>query len=717
MIGASKNPAADFIKDLFCDGAVTDKEKWLEYSKSLLELATAENIFVALREVYLHQETEAEKIVVLNNAKFILGALIEADYQQENFSVEEVKKLYTAFQESVKHVEGDSEAIRAAQEALDESITNAAKTLENNIQRRRMVIAQAKISVADPKNIEKFVKEDLENPKVSDELIKEYAALTANDLKNTAQALFLGIKPSELREDPATAWPEGGDYYKKVNQLVLNDILMGKSIKQQINTAKYYALVMQECLQKRDYLSANAIFAAFESSSISRLPYIEDIKEVIAMKVSGNDVFSVGHNFKKLRALQNEKGKDALIPTVTLDIKKDLILANYGNDKTKTVNGIKVINTDRLEIMSNINQNVHQFIKAATVNPSDVLRTTMRQRLDNFTTQEDKVYYARSYDLFSKEKVLSFKKSDSLAQVLEKCLKNIKPSTLLLKITINEKAYEQKDAFKQILKLIESGIAKLKKDNKEIPFDVHVVLKIIAAADNSLSKRIDKIIKLLPPPPTAKIVDAPNTAVLAKAERDLEWLRGTLPDLLKEAPTPAARAVGLEFSPQAKPEARKKAAARTSTLPVSFDPIFVVKLKKQFPAEDPHHHWSVDEDVKQQQISINSENHPEKAVIIKKQQDKLMISSDDNTGVAKAALACQETYVQKSVGFKMRVIVNDKEQAEELLAQLKKTGVDVSKIKEINTHEGTKIEGDELKAMINAIAEKLKTKRSAMRPK
>lgn len=216
----------------------------------------------------------------------------------------------------------------------------------------------------DKKNYNQFMGK-VRSGKVNTEEVK----LFSQSLGSAVSSLKAEIPPHEIAHLHKTTkphlFPIGKKALNDMNSVtwnIQNEILSGATKKERVNTLKFYAQVMDDCVKSRDYETALLINTALNATDIARLN--EAPKETQKIIDSNSTFLSPMGRFRAVREASQQNG--AALPVAPI-----LITATFvddGNEAKKDLDGGQTaINYDRLTMFANT---ISDFQNSQALRPS-----------------------------------------------------------------------------------------------------------------------------------------------------------------------------------------------------------------------------------------------------------------------------------------------------------------------------------------------------------
>ncbi|MBS0289117.1 MAG: hypothetical protein JSS07_03635 [Proteobacteria bacterium] len=367
---------------------------------SIYAHTSPQDLFKHMLESYDDLRSSADKQIYLHNALIFIKALLRANLNSRYF--EKTKSEMDKFINELKPLA----------EKIDQN------KFKDFAQELNLELADLRSIVDQQKNIKNRINQEPGKSKIADHFKflepkkgisllfirartrENKAKELADDLMQVQLGYLKQIELSQLHNQnfakkkhlnlPITQMTSN---YNKIIGQVMIDILTGKNQAHQKEIYNFYIEVMNNCLNNRDYLSAQAILGALQHTSISNIVKIDfatDANKKILNKM--NELFSINSNRKKLREdIEMIKGENKVfIPFIPM-LQSDLTFIDDGNpDVDKTNNKI---NEKKLHKEAAVIKVLYAAQQIAFKEDAKPLKTDLVSRL-NTTPFLDEIAYS-----------------------------------------------------------------------------------------------------------------------------------------------------------------------------------------------------------------------------------------------------------------------------------------------------------------------------------
>jgi protein-tyrosine phosphatase len=346
-------------------------------SKFIVELIKADpnqKTYAALNKYLVAREEDKASVLAEFQAKKVELDLIPADNQSDEQKNELNQiEILLGFRQIVEPQPTDLVEDKPGFDNLVNNTKTAAEYIIKTKEEKEKISQKFDEASLNDKafNIDTYLHSTLSHKKVKTEDMKENAALVAQDLKNRQLMTLMDMDPNELTHQ---GWNKNGKernsphVLKLISELnnmsgmVAEDLLTAKSQVHQQNIFNFYVVLLDQCMQQRNYHTAMAIVAGFNASHISRLKYLNTDKKMNALLSSHVATLDPQGSFKNYRGLVAENKDEALVPYLGVSL-SDLTFSEDGNPGTRPVvnpeGGIDVIqNVEKLTLIGKLIHNV-----------------------------------------------------------------------------------------------------------------------------------------------------------------------------------------------------------------------------------------------------------------------------------------------------------------------------------------------------------------------
>ncbi|MGE4348723.1 MAG: RasGEF domain-containing protein, partial [Candidatus Berkiella sp.] len=180
----------------------------------------------------------------------------------------------------------------------------------------------------------------------------ETARAVAQDLFRNNLKLMTQIQPEEWVNQNWTRGKsphimEMANSFNSLNAMVRQDILFAHSEKHQDRIFRFYIEVLDQALANHDYLSAYAIGASLQDSTISRLTYLGDDKRTAEVMEKFKILSNPNENKKAYNTALMSLENTAHVPNIPF-LLQIFTFIDDGNKDTVTIGGLDHTNLDKI---------------------------------------------------------------------------------------------------------------------------------------------------------------------------------------------------------------------------------------------------------------------------------------------------------------------------------------------------------------------------------